>query len=361
MYLSTRLNDEFSARSRQEGTSYFRLGRVRIEEGSKVEVEARVQGSRTYSVGLDWDERRVLSVWCDCPSFDTEGRCAHLWATILAADADRHLTTAAAAPVLILDGGDLAYNDSGDDDDDNPFPSRVIAPAPTPRSRKDAWKKQIAGIATVSSLIARATTTWPAKREIIYIVDVLGPAVADDLSFRLGTRDRKADGSWNRVNALTIKTRDIPKLPVPEDREIIARVAGSTLNYSYGSGYNPPSSSYTLSPLLARSIMRLAGSTGRCFLRKPTAVDDLIPITWDDGGEWQFGLKIHRRTKAGWAVSGVFRRGEERIDLVTPELITLGGLIFSGNKVAPLRDDAAFEWIGQLRHGGEIDVPKDAG
>jgi SNF2 family DNA or RNA helicase len=71
--LSQKLTALFDSRIRARGEVYFWRGRVRVRLGSEREVEARVQGSRTYEVSLVWKEKGVLSVDCECEYFQSAG------------------------------------------------------------------------------------------------------------------------------------------------------------------------------------------------------------------------------------------------------------------------------------------------
>ena len=86
MKLASALSAQFDVDVRSRGASYYRSGAVRIHAGSATEVEARVRGSRTYDVEITWDGRK-LTLFCDCPHFESGEPCKHLWATILASDA----------------------------------------------------------------------------------------------------------------------------------------------------------------------------------------------------------------------------------------------------------------------------------
>src|SRR5439155_22897442 len=74
-----------------------------------------------------------------------------------------------------------------------------------------------------------------------------------------------------------------------------------------------------------------------------------------ESGPWEFGIEM-RRSRKGWALAGVFRRGEERMDLTSAALVTQGGLVFTAGRVAPLAEDAAFQWISHLRSVGDIEA-----
>src|SRR5450755_1220213 len=125
MKLASALSSDFNADIRARGASYYRLGAVRVKRGNATEVMAAVRGSRVYDVEITWDGRS-LSLFCDCPYFDTAGPCKHIWATILAADAQNYFTA-----ITRLNPRDIHYDEipdlenAGDDDSD-------ILPPPRP-------------------------------------------------------------------------------------------------------------------------------------------------------------------------------------------------------------------------------------
>src|SRR5438105_9250255 len=112
--LSTLLAPQFTKSVRHRGEEYYRRDQVRIERSSETELCARVRGSQIYSVELKFREGS-LSVWCDCPYFVDNGvPCKHLWATILAAEAQGSLSAAASAPQLVLSGDSELPSDDTD-------------------------------------------------------------------------------------------------------------------------------------------------------------------------------------------------------------------------------------------------------
>jgi superfamily II DNA or RNA helicase len=343
MNLVTRLAGDFSTNVRNRGKIYYWQGRVRIQHGSDSQVEAQVRGSRQYEVSLDY-EAGVLSAWCDCSYFDSGGPCKHLWATILAADARGYLLAASRAD-LVLDCGDL--------EDGKPFLSTgsPAVPKPPPPPQPPAWKAHIIGLSSQSKQATHAASEWPAKRELMYVVDVTSSMSAGNLLIRLWTRDRKQDGSYTRSVAVASKRIRIAQLPRPEDREIVSALAGGA-QYSWGytrANDQIPDTCLVAHPL-SGFIMPLAARTGRCLLQDRNDSNGPAPLAWDEGGAWELGLAMHRDRK-GWTVSGVLRRGEERMDVAAAILVT-EGLVFAPGRVAPLAEGTPFEWLKYLRRPG---------
>jgi superfamily II DNA or RNA helicase len=366
--LSSRLSGDFEAGVRSRGQAYYFKGRVRIVRGDASEVEATVRGSRTYDVSLDWEDDQ-LSAYCDCEYYDSAGPCKHLWATILAADAQGLLSAAAAAADLILNDGD--YDPDLDEEPDYEEYERglhrppVIAaiPKPPPAPKVPAWQRQIAEISQPGAETGWSGSEWPAKRRILYIVDVANSISAGCLVLSLGQVTPKADGAWARHSALSLKRRQVAQLPLPEDREILAALAGvkeyyGPWGYGYTDSYEALPAACKVPHPLSAIVMPLAARTGRCYLQMGKMNDVLSPLAWDAGSPWQLGLEMRPGPKKNWEVAGVLRRGEERLDLPAPLLITPGGLVFTKDRVAPLAEDAPFDWISYLRKAGSIQAPE---
>ena len=370
MSLSTRLAGEFDAAIQQRGRTYFLQGRVRILSGNASDVEARVRGSRNYDVDLNFAPADgVLSAWCDCPYFESDGRCKHVWATILEADTLGHLSAADAARKLILDCGDFDPDEDPDymdeDEEEDPFsptPPVVAVPqlaAPKPPS----WLQQVTEISKGGALWVGGSLAWPAKRHILYMVDVTASASKSCLVLALMTSDRKTDGGWSHHTPLKLKHSQIAHVPLPADREILGALAGARQHYAWSDAesYLDFPAYCSVAHPLATIVIQLALRTGRCYLRRTLESEALTPLVWDDGGPWRFGLEMRRGQKGGWEVAGVLRRGEERLEAQAPLLITPGGLVFAEGRVAPLEEDTAFEWLSHLRGLGSIKAPEKDG
>ncbi|HEY6293576.1 MAG TPA: SNF2-related protein [Terriglobia bacterium] len=356
--LSRRLAGDFDSACLHRGQTYFWQGRVHIERGAPSEVEARVIGSQAYKVTLACQSGGVISAWCDCPYFGSDGPCKHLWATILAAEKGGFLSDAPASPrSLMLDCG--GYTDErfeGQVERGLRLPPSAIRLAPRP----PAWRSQISDIVAAREQAARSGSVWPAKRQIHYIVELDSSVEAGCLALSMAVRDRKADGNWTRSDPLFLRRGQIPQLPAPEDREILSALAGGIQYYNWGhssASERLPGTFLVLYPL-AEKVMALAARTGRCFLRDRLERDALVPVAWDEGGPWRLEIEMYRSDQGEWVVSGVLSRREERMELLTPSLLIKGGLVFTHDRVAPLAEDTPFDWVLHLRKVGYIKAPE---
>ncbi|MGO9260443.1 MAG: SNF2-related protein [Bryobacteraceae bacterium] len=367
MNLASLLSDDFESTVRNRGKIYYWQSRVRIRHGTDREVQASVRGSRTYDVNLDWADG-TLSLDCDCEYYDSVGPCKHLWATILAADAKGYLAEAKSGGKLYADysesDGHRDFDLDGDEADREEFAlhtgprPRSVVPQPAPKG--PAWMADLSRIAS-RSLMVETPETWPAKREILYVVDGNASKASGDLVMGLGSHDRKADGGWTHFAFLTLKRQQIPHLP-PPDREIVAALAGGTEHHNWDyENYSPVAPSRRVAYPLAANLLPQAVRTGRCYLGTPAESGGSSPLSWDEGGPWQFRLAMRRGKRDRWMVTGQFARGEERMDVAEPALVLPGGFVFTRERAAALAADTAFAWLAHFREGSNIEAPEPDG
>ncbi|HEY7087353.1 MAG TPA: SWIM zinc finger family protein, partial [Tepidisphaeraceae bacterium] len=85
MSLIDSVADEFEPHVQDRGQSYFESGAVNVYSVTDRMIRARVEGSDTYEVRIQWDGEMVD--WrCSCPYFAEHDQCKHIWATLLEAD-----------------------------------------------------------------------------------------------------------------------------------------------------------------------------------------------------------------------------------------------------------------------------------
>ncbi|HLH44504.1 MAG TPA: SNF2-related protein, partial [Bryobacteraceae bacterium] len=242
--------------------------------------------------------------------------------------------------------------------DPPPAPGERVK-VPKPPSKQPHWKTQIDSLLHPVERERRLVDAWPAKREILYAVDLPASASAGRLVLSLGSRDSKANGyGYNRVKALSPRRSQIAGMP-DADRKILAAIAGGVqyFGWGYAGDSDPISSSRLLDHPLARIVIPLAANSGRFFLRGGNDWNDLKPLRWDEG-VWRFELQLRRADKKGWALGGLLRRGEERMELSAPMLISASGFLFTRDCVAPLAEETPFGWIALLRKSGPIEAPE---
>jgi superfamily II DNA or RNA helicase len=200
---------------------------------------------------------------------------------------------------------------------------------------------------------------WPPGQEILYVVDVAQSLSAGILVVEVQTRQPKKDGTLGKPRPQRIRSEQVPALPDPLDRQILAALLGAGENTGYGSYYynDSAASRYSLMGALLETVLPVMARTGRSRLRLPQS-NDLHALAWDEGGKWELWLEVVADPAADrYLVRGSLRRGEERQPLAGPVLLLAGSLVFWQDRVAPLEDFGAFDWILLLRQQGELKVP----
>src|SRR5262245_16037710 len=114
MSISQELSSDFSSIIRSRGSDYFQSKFVKILHGDEWMVVANVLGDKGYRVQISRDNESVY-VFCECPYYESEGPCKHLWATILAADEKDLLCGDMSSEPLVLVEVDEEFFDDVDD------------------------------------------------------------------------------------------------------------------------------------------------------------------------------------------------------------------------------------------------------
>ena len=119
--LTRRITASFDVRVRARGLEYFQRGavrRLRVQPDGR--VTAKVHGGQTYNVTLEIylsSSTGSVLVDCDCPYVDGSGEpCKHIWATLLATEADPSFAALGRLPkhimVDLLEGAWLETRDA---------------------------------------------------------------------------------------------------------------------------------------------------------------------------------------------------------------------------------------------------------
>ncbi|HVA63459.1 MAG TPA: hypothetical protein VNF74_07025, partial [Terriglobales bacterium] len=363
--LSLRLAHHFSQRSRRRGHTYWRQGRVRIAEASNHQVLGRVRGTRDYNVVLQWEDPD-LDCRCECPAFEREGECKHLWAIILEAEDSGLLGSAEPASALRM---------------------RRSLPASPSKPRPPSWRQRLQEFTAATPPVAPSPAVWPEGRRLLYALDVPVSLQAGSLVVELCTKDRKRDGSWGALRSLDWARDHISRLP-EDDAGIVAALAGARPpgyagTYQVWNRYDLLPKQVCLSGKLLAMLLPRMVATGRCWLIAATTSEiearipsgprgrpqqkvashpwsAAAPLVWDDGGAWQFLLEVTRAPVGGWDVRGILGRGSpqlEQMDLQTPVLILAEGFVFTPERVASLAPVASLSVLLHFRRAEPLRVP----
>ena len=324
------LSRQFPAPVRERGQRYFREHRVRIRTGSSKTLEAEVRGSESYFVRLTCSENRI-GMACECPFYFDRGLpCKHIWAAILAADEQGYLSEASAIELA----------------------RAVVKPTVPP-----AWKMQLNRIALSAIPTQAEKIHWPAGMEIVYLVDIPKSRATGTVVLTIGRREPRNRG-WNTPRTYLIDASRIAKVPLAEDREILALLmgAGAYDPVGYSIVNERGSNTFSLPGVIAQSLLPRIVRTGRCFLPFGKDDADKPALQWDDGEPWRFLIEVRGSATDGWRMEGWFRRGSDRMSIDAVVAETRDGFLITREHIAGLTEDGSFPWIRDFRNHGGIEI-----
>ena len=172
-----------------------------------------------------------------------------------------------------------------------PLPARQTH-RPAPPSIP-AWRKALAPLfaAPAQTLEMRYAprNRWPAGAELLYMLQQPNSANSGDLALVLYVREPRKDGGWKKPQMLHMSRHQIVELPLSEDREIIAQLAGTSPAY-YSDLHEIPNQLCLAQPLAQMLAPRIL-ATGRCFLFNSANQIGNAPLHWDDGPAWKHHKK----------------------------------------------------------------------
>ena len=275
---------------------------------------------------------------CTCDQFQKtpEPPCAHVIAVLNTAELTERLDTEG----LLL------------------TPVRDTKPAEEPEPEPSYWKKAVSRVQAMHEQTPDHEAYWPSERQLMYMIDVSRTTSGAGLVIQTISRDRKRDGTWGKVQIAGISRRIADALADPLDRDIVSMLIGANAGGFYYDGFTS-SHQHLLSPTLARTVMPMLCQTGRCMLPETDIDGVLHPLAWDPAGPWKLRLAVDADDRGDYVVTGELMRGEDRMGLNEPAMLTHAGFVFTKERVAPLDDAGAFEWIVLLRDTPRLQVPRD--
>ena len=275
--LSTVLASQVPTQSRTRGHAYFTSGAVRSLTAQHGIIQATVRGSELYHVWLEPDGG-LLQASCTCPYFiDQCDICKHVWAVILAAEAQAVplLRPGVTPDEVYLEP--LVPDDDYDPEDEDERVSKptapLRAPAPAPRREPQPPPPWRALIDAVSATVPATPPLRPqlAAGQLLYVVDVAATTASGALVMELMTRDRKANGDWGKPKPARVTAAGVASLPDPAEREILQRLSGGRSQFEWGyNGYGPDLCRVELRGVLVTDVVPRACATGRCMVRVRT-------------------------------------------------------------------------------------------
>lgn len=300
---------------------------------------ADVQGTESYGVHIAPNGRGGASLLCTCPYAQDSATCKHIWAVLLEADRRGVLKRIVAMP-----------EESG---------SGNTRHRRAPMEPERGWRQRLRQLGQQMALesstpLGALPEPWPADRRLAYVLDVSASLNGGGLVVELCTERLKRDGSWDRPRQYSLGADRLAQLPDERDRQIVQMLIGASRERQYG--YPPPMSrSYLLPESAYDTTLRLICETGRCRLRRTSLDDDLETVEWDGGEPWRFHLRVAAPSHgSAYRLEGLFRRGDESMELAEPTLTLLAGLLIAHGRVARLDHAGAFQLLAELRTSGPV-------
>jgi len=333
--LHQRLESSVARRTGARGWDYWRQRRVRLMHREEDLALFAVRGDTgsVYEVSLRIDGTELMAS-CECPYVEMElDLCKHIWATVLEASHQGWFQNARSLDLDVFE-----------------------QEAPVPRPRKPPpdpeWKRELEALQSVER--PHRSANIPPGAEIHYTLDVNSMRHDGSPTVEIGLRTRKKNGELSKPRSITVNPEQIAHLPDERDREILSLASGGSSPWPFGV------SRIHMAWPLSRFLLPRLCNTGRLTLRTR---DGDRTATWDGDTAWTFAASVDRDdARYAYIVSGHFERGEERLAIHEPLALLAGGLLFMSDRIAPLDDGGAFEWIALLRHRKTIEIPfKDAG
>ena len=354
-------------RIRDRGDTYFRSGLVHIGNGDANEVVAEVHGSQKYGVRL-LRKGPAIETSCTCPFAQTE-ICKHIWATLRAAFSTGFLQGRDGPPEWL----ELTIDDEDAEPDESPIRAapklRIVPRAYSGKestearrsSQKSDWQNLLDRLDRLEAAdpAPRPPTSGPVP-QILYLLDFEASHNRRALSLTILRRHRKANGEWSQPKPCYFTSREIEELPEPDDRRIFSLLLGASdarpswRNPVYAGGV---SSTCVLASGSVDIMLPILCRTGR-FLGAVAEGDaaTMAPLQWEDQ-PWEFGVRLVP-SENSYSLEGFLRRGDAYMELTEPSFLHAGTCLLIKNRLSPLEDHGAFQWLVALRREGSLTIGK---
>lgn len=307
--LSERASQWCDLKTRLQGTSLVTAGGVALQECTAFAARAMVQDGTLHMVNISIYTDGSLRPTCTCNRVGPGRICAHVWATLIAADEKAGFASSRQPWRDVL---------------------RLAAPPVEPPRRE-----------------RRA-------EQIMYITDVDEANRSQHLPLHLASRSQLKSGAWTPPFAKSISRSAVAQLKDAQDRAIFQQLYGaaeSPHSYSYG-GCSTTGCFYLNEGLLASLLPQLC-ATGRFFLRWNT---EFVPLSWDGGEPWNLRLRLEAAD--GHVLRARLERRDERIELAEADVLMPTGYLIARGKVGRYRYPGRFDWISAIRRTGPLRIPQ---
>ena len=357
------LSGEFTHGARARGEQYVAERRIQLLPSEPLCVNAIARGSAQWTVTLD-ARTDGLVMSCTCPFAIDRGYCKHLWATLRIADEQRLLK-----PLLDAAAG-VYLEESGSEDEPPRMPGmrrtldellwpeshdrRAAAQEPKrANGSTPAWRRALEDAQRNARYEAPAPSAveWPNDRRLVYLADIAASRSADGLVIELATEKQQRDGSWSLPKLFRAHIDSWLNVPDPLDREIGQMLRGARRAVAWQR--TEPIGSFVIEPAAFDPVLRLMAESGRMRIRRDSHDRPVEPAQWDDRGTWKVHYAV-LHVPGALQLTGMLRRGDERIPFDAPDLIHSGGFLVHENTIARVEIDGPFALLNEVRTNGSL-------
>ena len=354
MSLAERMRREFGPGDRSRGREYFAEGRVTLVKVSDRGAVAAVDGSRQYLVLLDASQARddgLLFVHCDCPRHEDRIWCKHVFATLLALDAQGiTLGTDSQEVDLAFDDPELyEFEEMGDFDDSEDEPRGG------PPSR--AWEENLAALERFlpSTSRERVPAARAPERELLFQIDAASSRMTGELAVSFLERKRKKDGEWGKPRPARLRRPDVASTADPSERELLELLFTLGAREALARGFSLwgelKVGNAAIPSSLDRLIVPRLAATGRLYWSiEPLEGEQMPPLAWDDGPAYRLTMKLSRAGGGkGMTLAGSLQREDEKRSVAEVVLLLGSGLVCFGDRIAALEKPGDTLWAAFLQ------------
>jgi superfamily II DNA or RNA helicase len=374
MGLAEALASDVDERTRVKGSRYFLGGAVRAIEGSDEHVTATVRGSEWYQVHLTRFGDEILAS-CGCPYFtDRNDFCKHIWAVILAADAEGFLI--GDAPLTKDVYLESAYTGGSHQTEIARRESSGHGPPSTPA--REPWQRFLHAVQQRTTSDGPPLAYRYAQGEILYVIDreaTIGDVVP---TIQVQWRTRKKNGAWGKPQPAALVAAEIEQLPDEADRHIVSLLLGASDPYVMATYASVSArASFRLAGPLIDRVLPLVAQSGRLYLHEHTTMgrgggrelgplreamnhEPVTALAWDGGPPWIFRLDVTLARDNHVRVDGALVREAEEIPVTEPDVILSASFLIVRGTVARFDHRGALAWLTELRKSGPTLIPADA-
>ena len=409
--LFKRTASHFQPGDRQRGEEYFQAGRVELEVDAN-RARARVAGSERpiYRVGVDWSQvatERVLHAFCDCQRFADGRPCKHLWASLLAlAESGPENQPPGKDRLSLRRDRSGAWRDLGITVEDE---RREVRPGGTDGRRVRRRGEQagraaaVAGIPTTwRSLLAAArertsragddgghATPVPqpnagaanggtrGPRPLRLLLNAAASQADDALVLDVAELRLIPGGGGVKLQPASVTTEELEALlapPAPSDPAggvtppppaIVTAIPPEPPRQQPRGRRGPVKPNarvqrFRMSPAVAERSLPALAARGALGWWDGRALRDQ-GLAWDPGPAWELAVRIDTPSGISPRLSGILRRGRERIPLSAVSAVLPGDLVLLPDRLAhlALEPDRDAAWLDLLRNSGELAIPRE--